>query len=63
MSPSHPQLKKGIYMLNIVVQSLLEKRRVKERDPKATPKTLMPLTWVQKLDGSETLKATPKETR
>ncbi len=55
MSPSHPQLKKGIYMLNIVVQNLLEKIRVKEKDPKAMPKTLMPLAWVQKLDGSENL--------
>jgi len=35
---------------------------VKERDLKAMPKTLMPPTWVQKLNEAKTLKATQKET-
>jgi hypothetical protein len=33
---------KGIYVLNIIIQSLLEKKNVKERDLKGTPKTLPP---------------------
>jgi hypothetical protein len=33
---------------------------MKENDPKGTPKTLMPLTWVQKLDGGKNLKGNPK---
>jgi hypothetical protein len=33
----------------------LEKKYVKERDPKGTPKTLMPQTWIHKLDGGENL--------
>jgi hypothetical protein len=35
---------------------------VKERDLKGMPKTLMPPTWVQKLNGAKILKATQKET-
>jgi hypothetical protein len=30
-----------------------KKEEMKERDPKGTPKTLMPPTGVHKLDGSE----------
>jgi hypothetical protein len=30
-----------------------KKKEMKERDPKGTPKTLMPPTGVHKLDGSE----------
>jgi len=33
---------------------------VKERDPKGTPKTLMPPTWVQKPNGGENPKGNPK---
>jgi hypothetical protein len=35
----------------------LKKEDVKEKDPKGTPKTLMPLIKVQKLDGSENPKS------
>ncbi len=31
-------------------------------DPKGMPKTLMPTTWVQKLDGVKTVKATQNKT-
>jgi len=34
-----------------------KKKDVKERDPKGTPKTLMPQIWVHKLDGGENLEA------
>ncbi len=40
-------------MLNNIVQNILEKYDVKEKDPKGIPKTLMPLTWVQNLDVGE----------
>jgi len=33
---------------------------MKERDPKGTPKTLMPPIGVHKLDGSENLKCNPE---
>jgi hypothetical protein len=33
---------------------------MKERDPKGTPKTLMPSTWVQNLDGNENLEGNPE---
>jgi hypothetical protein len=36
-----PQPRKGIYVLNIIIQGLMEKRKMKKRDPKGTPKTLM----------------------
>ncbi len=37
-----PQLRKGIYVLNIIIQGFLEEKKdVKERDTKGTPKTLM----------------------
>jgi hypothetical protein len=39
---------------------LVERKKVKENDPKVTPKTLMPSTLVQKLDGSENPKGNPK---
>jgi hypothetical protein len=35
-------------MLNIIVQGILRKKDVKERDPKKTSKTLMPPIGVQK---------------
>jgi len=41
-----PQLRKGIYVLNIIIQNILEKKEMKEKDLKGTPKTLMPLTGV-----------------
>jgi hypothetical protein len=47
-----PQLRKGIYVLNIIVQTSC-KKGVKEKDPKGTPKTLMPPAWVHKLDGRD----------
>jgi hypothetical protein len=57
MPPTHPQLKKGIYVLNIIVQGIMEKNVcVKERDPKGTPKTLMRPIGVQNLNGGENLK-------
>jgi hypothetical protein len=40
-------------VLNNIVQNILEKYDVKEKDPKGIPKTLMPLTWVQNLDVGE----------
>jgi hypothetical protein len=59
--PLHiPQPRKGIYVLNIIVQGLLEKKEMKERHPKKTPKTLMPPTRIQKLNGGENPKCNPK---
>ncbi len=43
-----PQLRKGIYVLNIIVQTSC-KKEVKEKDPK----TLTPPVGVHKLDGRE----------
>jgi hypothetical protein len=40
-------------VLNIIVQNILEKRK---NEGKGTLKTLMPPTWVQKLDGGKNLK-------
>jgi len=37
-----PQPKKGIYVLNIIIHNILKKEQVMEKDPKGTPKTLMP---------------------
>ncbi len=48
-----PQLKKNIYVLNIIVQKIMEKKEMKENNPKETPKTIMPLVGVQKLDESK----------
>jgi hypothetical protein len=45
---TYRSFRKGIEMLNIIVQSILKKKDVKERDPKRTPKTLMPPITVQK---------------
>jgi hypothetical protein len=39
-----PWPKKGIYVLNIIVQNIMSKKDAKERDFKGTPKTLMPPT-------------------
>jgi hypothetical protein len=39
-----PQPNKDIYVLNIIVQNIMNKKDVKEKDPKGTPKTLMPPT-------------------
>jgi hypothetical protein len=54
-----PQHKKGIYMLNIIVQNLLEKK-TKEIDPKniQNPNAL---TTVHKLDGGKNLENNTKE--
>jgi hypothetical protein len=41
-----PQFKKGIHVLNIIVQGILKKKDVKESDPKGMPKTLMALIGV-----------------
>jgi hypothetical protein len=41
-----PQFKKGIHVLNIIVQGILEKKDVKEIDPKGMPKTLTLLIGV-----------------
>ncbi len=55
------QLKKGIYMLNIIVQNILKKRWCEgERSYKNT-KTLIPLKGVLKLDGRENPKSNPKK--
>ncbi len=52
-----PQLKKGIYVLNIIIENTLKKiKNWKKRDPERTPKTLMPPIGVWKLDGGENLK-------
>jgi hypothetical protein len=40
-------------VLNIIVQKVMEKNKMKENNPKGTPKTIMPLVGVQKLDESE----------
>jgi hypothetical protein len=37
---------KGINVLNIIIQSIMEKRRSEGKGPKGTPKTLMPPTGV-----------------
>jgi hypothetical protein len=37
-----PQLRKGIYVLNIIIQNILEKKEMKEKDLEGTLKTLMP---------------------
>jgi len=55
-----PQPKKGIYVLNIIIQGLLETKKVKERDPKKTPKTLMPPAGIHKIHGGENPKGNPK---
>jgi hypothetical protein len=47
-------------VLNIIVQGLLEKKEMKERDPQKTPKTLMPPTRIQKPNGGENPKGNPK---
>jgi len=39
-----PRHKKGICVLNTIIQNIMNKKDVKERDPKGTPKTLMPPT-------------------
>jgi len=36
-----PQFKKNIYVLNIIIQSILEKKGSEKKDTKGTPKTLM----------------------
>jgi hypothetical protein len=36
------------------------KKEVKENNPKRTPKTIMPLLGVHKLDGSENLESNPE---
>jgi hypothetical protein len=41
-----PQPRKGIYALNIIIHNILEKKQVMKKDPKGTPKTLMPLVRV-----------------
>jgi hypothetical protein len=41
-----PQPRKGIYALNIIIHNVLEKKQVMKKDPKGTPKTLMPLVRV-----------------
>jgi hypothetical protein len=41
--------------LNIVVQGTWGKKKLKEKDPKGTPKTLIPSTWLQNPDGNENL--------
>ncbi len=51
-----PQSKKNIYVLNIIIQSILEKKKMKKKDTKGTPKTLMPPIGVQKPNGSKNLK-------
>jgi hypothetical protein len=33
-----PKPRRGIYVLNIIIQGILEKEDVKEMDPKGTPK-------------------------
>jgi hypothetical protein len=38
------QPKKCIYVLNIIIQNIMSKKDAKNRDPKVTPKTLMPPT-------------------
>jgi hypothetical protein len=38
----------------------LEKKELKENNLKRTPKTIMPLIRVHKLDGSENLESNPK---
>jgi hypothetical protein len=43
MPPTHPLLRKGIYVLNIIVQTFYKQENMKKMDPKATFKTLMPL--------------------
>jgi hypothetical protein len=43
MPPTHPLLRKGIYVLNIIVQTFYKQENMKKMDPKATIKTLMPL--------------------
>ncbi len=48
-------LRKGIYVLNIIIKNILEKKEMNKRDPKGTPKNLMPPTKVHKLDGSKNL--------
>ncbi len=59
-----PQPKKGIYVLNIIVQSIMEKRRIEVQRPQKNTKTLMPLTGVQKHDGGKNLEGNkPRETK
>jgi hypothetical protein len=41
-----PNLGKGIYVLNVIIQNILEKKKMNERDPKGTSKVLMPLVRV-----------------
>jgi hypothetical protein len=41
-----PQFKKGIHVLNIIIQRILGKKKVKGIEPKGMPKTLMPLIRV-----------------
>ncbi len=47
-------------MLNNIVQNILEKNDVKEKDPKGTPKTLMPSKRVQNLNVGENLEGNLK---
>jgi hypothetical protein len=55
-----PQLKKGIHVLNIIIQGLLKKKRCEKKDPKGTPKTLMPPIRVWKPNESKNFKGNPK---
>jgi hypothetical protein len=56
-----PHFRKGIYVLNIIIQIIIGKRRSEIKGPQGgTPKTLMPLTKVQKPDGSKNPKGNPK---
>lgn len=56
-----PQFRKGICVLNIIIQVIMEKKNLKEKDPKGTPKTFMPLAKVQKPNGSKNLGSNPKK--
>ncbi len=58
-----PQPSKGIHVYTSSSKTSWKKKDVKERDPKGTPKTLMPQIWVHKLDGGENLEAILKETK
>ncbi len=55
-----PQPRKGIYVMNIIAQNIFEKRKNERKDPKGTPKILMPLAWVQKPNGSKNPESNPE---
>ncbi len=49
-----PQLKKGIFVLSIIIQSILQKRKCEGKGPqKNIQNPITPLIGIQKPDGSK----------